>query len=122
MSIGLEADLCPASVLCPVSGWQNSVQRRGMPSDRVAELCQASGKFPVPRWQTSLFCQGYVEWHGRRAHFCDRVMSSGLEVELCSASGVFPLAWRQNSFLQQGISTVQVAKLYPSSEACPMSE
>ncbi|GFW50382.1 hypothetical protein TNCV_2886881 [Trichonephila clavipes] len=58
MLSGLDAELCPASGLCPVSKWQNSVQRqgyfqcpgsrnlscvRGMSSYRVAEICPGVG-------------------------------------------------------------------------------
>ncbi|GFS68218.1 hypothetical protein TNCV_1531211 [Trichonephila clavipes] len=59
MSIGLEAELCLALEVCPVSCKQNSVLR-----------------------------QGYAHWPGGEALSCIRSMSSVRVTEVCRLSGV----------------------------------
>ncbi|GFX17223.1 hypothetical protein TNCV_2857461 [Trichonephila clavipes] len=65
-----------------------------MSSVRVVELCPASGVYPVSGWQNFVLCQRCVQFPGSRNMSIVRGMSKGLDAEICLTSGVCPEAWR----------------------------
>ncbi|GFY20094.1 hypothetical protein TNCV_2147871 [Trichonephila clavipes] len=145
MSTGLDAELCPASGVYPLSDWQNSVQRQGYvqcPSGRTLfivrgmsigleeEPCPVSGVCPGSglqnsfqlqgyiQWPGGRFCsslEGYVLWPGGRTLSCVRCMSFGLEAELSESQECPESEWQNSVHCQEGISSVRMAELFPAS-------
>ncbi|GFS58850.1 hypothetical protein TNIN_418661 [Trichonephila inaurata madagascariensis] len=100
MSSGLDAELFPASGVCPVSECQNSFQCQGNFHWPGGRTLPASGVCSVPWRQKFVKCQG-IECPGGRTLSSVRGISSVRVAELCASSGICPVAWRQNSVLRQ---------------------
>ncbi|GFU58532.1 hypothetical protein TNCV_4894641 [Trichonephila clavipes] len=105
------AELCPATGVCPLSKYLNSVLRQGY------------AQWPNGRTHS---VQGYVQWPGGvcpvaeydRTHSVVRGMSSVREVRLCPVLVICPVAWRHNSALRQDMFSVWVAEFSRVSGVC----
>ncbi|GFV67818.1 hypothetical protein TNCV_925841 [Trichonephila clavipes] len=141
----LEAEICPVSEVCQVSGWQNSVLFQGYihcpggtslssvrgitigkelkPLSRVRGMTSPRGRnmscVKVAWRQNSVLIQRYVQRPSGRTLSCVRGTSSVRFTEICLASGVCPVTWSQNSVQCQGYVLCSEAEICPALGVCP---